>query len=303
MRKVKPILGFIGLGIMGKPMVKNLLSAGYSVHVYNRSKESVHEMEDHGAIAAESPKEVAEHADITFTMVSNTPDVEEVILGENGVIHSLQPGKIVIDMSTISANATRIIAEEIKAAGADMLDAPVSGGEKGAIEGTLSVMVGGEESAFTQCLPVFEVLGSRVVHVGGNSAGQVVKSCNQVLAASTLAAMGEALVLGAKSGVDPEKIVEVLSGGAARCWALEVRAPHVLERDFEPGFKSKLQYKDLGLALELSKAIDSPMPITGIVHELYKGSMAMGNGEEDHSTVVKVIEQLAGIEVKSGVTK
>jgi 2-hydroxy-3-oxopropionate reductase len=213
----------------------------------------------------------------------------------------LQPEKVVIDMSTISASVTKEIAEEVKKTGANMLDAPCSGGEKGAIEGTLSIMVGGEKAIFEQCKPVFEVIGKNVVYIGGSSSGQVVKSCNQVLAAATLAAMGEALVLGSKAGVDPEKIVQVLGGGAARCWALEVRAPHVLERDFNPGFKSKLQYKDLGLAMELSKDIDSPMPLTGIVHELYKSSMAMGLGEEDHSTVVRVLEQLAGVEVKKGI--
>lgn len=298
---MKPVLGFIGLGIMGKPMVKNLLSNEYSVHVYNRSHGSVLEMEQEGAIPASSPAEVAERADIIFTMVSNTPDVQEVILGENGVIHSLKPGKVVIDMSTISAQATRELAELIRVKGAFMLDAPVSGGENGAIQGTLSIMVGGDKEVFEQCLPVFQTLGKNIVHVGPSSSGQVVKSCNQVLAAATLAAMGEALVMGTKAGVDPEKIVQVLSGGAARCWALEVRAPHVLERDFNPGFKSKLQYKDLGLALELSKGIDSPMPITGIVHELYKGSMAMGCGEEDHSTVIRVLETLAGVEVQKGV--
>ena len=181
-----------------------------------------------------------------------------------------------------------------------MLDAPVSGGEKGAIEGTLSIMVGGEKEVFERCLPIFEVLGNRVTHVGGNSTGQVVKSCNQILGAASVAGMSEALVLGTKAGVDPAKIVEVLSAGAARCWALEVRAPHVIQRDFEPGFKTKLQLKDLGLAMELAKGVSTYMPVSSIVHELYKGCVAQGWGEEDYTNIIRIIEQVSKAEVKAG---
>lgn len=297
---MKQTLGFIGLGIMGKPIVKNLLEAGYKVHVYDRNKESIKEMEGKGAVGEKSSYDVAVNADIIMIMVPNTPHVQEVIFGEDGVSKALKTGKIVVDMSTISSVETQNIAEEIKKTGARMLDAPVSGGEKGAIEATLSIMVGGEDEPFEKCKEIFEVIGGRVNHVGGNSAGQVVKSCNQVLAAGTIAAMCEALVLGTKSGVDPNKIIEVLSGGAAKCWAIDVRAPYVVERDFEPGFKSQLQYKDLGLALELSKNINAPMPITGVVNEVYKSIMSMGLGEEDHTNIIRVYEELAGIQVKGG---
>ena len=299
MSNSKPTLGFIGLGIMGKPMVRNLIAAGHTVHVYSIQDADVQELARDGAVAQKSPVDVARQVEITITMVPDTPHVREVILGEQGVIHALGEGKVVIDMSTISSVATREIAEAVKGTGARMLDAPVSGGEKGAIEGTLSIMVGGEAQVFERCLPVFQLLGRRVTHVGGNSAGQVVKSCNQVLAAATVLAMGEALALGTKAGVEPQKIVEVLSNGAARCWALEVRAPEVLKGNFQPGFKSKLQYKDLGLALELSRNIDAPMPIAGIVHEFYKSTLAQGYGEEDHTAVIRIIEQMACVQIRA----
>ena len=296
----KPVLGFIGLGIMGKPMVRNLIKAGYTVHVNSIVASDVDEAASGGAIAQGSALDVARQADITITMVPDTPQVREVV---SGLKPALKSGKVVIDMSTISSLATKEIAEQVKAAGARMLDAPVSGGEKGAIEGTLSIMVGGDADVFERCLPVFQQLGRRITHVGGNGAGQVVKSCNQVLAAATVLAMGEALALGTKAGVDPRKIVDVLSNGAARCWALEVRAPEVLKGNFQPGFKSKLQYKDLGLALELSKGISAPMPLAGIVHEFYKSTIAQGLGEEDHTAVIRIIEQMACVEIRSQATR
>ena len=297
---MKPVLGFIGLGIMGKPMARNLLKSGYQVHVYNIVEKDMLDLQQDGAIPEVSSAAVAQKADITMSMVPDTPHVQEVVLGEKGVIHSLKNGKVFIDMSTISALATKDLAEKIKKTGARMLDAPVSGGEKGAIEGTLSIMVGGEKEVFERCLPIFEVLGNRVTHVGGNSTGQVVKSCNQILGAASVAGMSEALVLGTKAGVDPAKIVEVLSAGAARCWALEVRAPHVIQRDFEPGFKTKLQLKDLGLAMELAKGVSTYMPVSSIVHELYKGCVAQGWGEEDYTNIIRIIEQVSKAEVKAG---
>jgi 2-hydroxy-3-oxopropionate reductase len=301
--RMKPVLGFIGLGIMGKPMVRNLLSGGYQVHVYNIVEKDILEVQKDGAIPEKSSKDVAEKADITIIMVPDSPHVKDVILGETGVIHALKSGKVVVDMSTISAIVTKELAQIVKNAGAQMLDAPVSGGDKGAIGGTLSIMVGGDKDVFERCLPIFELLGKRVTHVGGNSMGQVVKSCNQVLAASTVLALGEALVLGTKAGADPEKIVEVLSAGYARCGALDIRGANILKGDFDPGFKSKLQYKDLGLAMELSRNIDAPMPVTSIVHEFYKSCMAKGLGEEDHTNVIRLIEEMAGVEVRAGKNK
>ncbi len=297
---MKPVLGFIGLGIMGKPMVRNLLKAGYDVHVYSIIARDVEDIAHDGAIAQTSAREVARAADITITMVPNTPQVEEVLFGEQGLAPALGEGKVVIDMSTISSLATKKFAETIRSHGARMLDAPVSGGDKGAKGGTLSIMVGGDADVFERCKPVLDVLGARVTHVGGNGAGQVVKSCNQVLAAATMAALGESLVMGAKAGVDPAKIVEVLSAGYARCGALDIRGSLLLERNFDPGFMTRLQYKDLNLAMELSQGIDSPMPIASLVRELYKTCMAQGIGNEDHSNVIKIFEQLSGLEVKAG---
>lgn len=294
---MKPVLGFIGLGIMGKPMVRNLLNAGYAVHVYSIVTSDVDEIVRDGALGQNSSRDVAAAADVIITMVPNTPQVEDVLFGEAGVAEALTPGKVVIDMSTISSLATQKFAETLEGLGAHMLDAPVSGGDKGAKGGTLSIMVGGDAKIFARCKPIFEVLGSRVTHVGDNGAGQVVKSCNQVLAAATMAALGESLVMGAKAGVKAEKIVEVLSAGYARCGALEIRGNQILERNFEPGFMTRLQYKDLNLAMELSQGIDAPMPIASLVRELYKTCMAQSMGNEDHSNVIKIFEQLAGVQV------
>lgn len=294
---MKPVLGFIGLGIMGKPMVRNLLKAGYAVNVYSIIDSDITEMAQEGAKGQHSCLDVAKAADVIITMVPNTPQVEDVLFGETGVAGALREGKVVIDMSTISSLATRKFAQTIKALGAQMLDAPVSGGDKGARGGTLSIMVGGDAQVFEQCKPILDVLGSRVTHVGDHGAGQVVKSCNQVLAAATMAALGESLVMGAKAGVNPAKIVEVLSAGYARCGALDIRGNLILERNFDPGFMTRLQYKDLNLAMELSQGIDAPMPIASLVRELYKTCMAQGTGNEDHSNVIKVFENMAGIEV------
>lgn len=294
---MKPVLGFIGLGIMGKPMVRNLLKAGYEVNVYSIIDSDITEMALEGAKGQHSCLDVAKAADVIITMVPNTPQVEDVLFGESGVAGALREGKVVIDMSTISSLATRKFAETIKALGAQMLDAPVSGGDKGAKGGTLSIMVGGDAQVFEQCKPILDVLGSRVTHVGDHGAGQVVKSCNQVLAAATMAALGESLVMGTKAGVNPAKIVEVLSAGYARCGALDIRGNLILERNFDPGFMTRLQYKDLNLAMELSQGIDAPMPVASLVRELYKTCMAQGTGNEDHSNVIKVFENMAGIEV------
>lgn len=293
-------VGFIGLGIMGKPMVKRLIAAGHRVSVHVRDDARRVEAADLGVRVLDTPAAVARASDVTFTMVSDTPDVVAVVLGPEGVLEGLVPGRVLVDMSTISAVETRRIAQRVEAAGAAMLDAPVSGGEVGAINGTLSIMVGGTAEAFARCQPLLRVFGHNIVHVGESSSGQIVKSCNQILAASTIVAMGEALVMGAKAGVDPARIVEVLSKGAARCWALEVRAPHVLEGDFQPGFKCRLQYKDLGLALELARSVGAPAPFAASVHELYKSAVAQGFGEEDHTSVIRVLEGLAAQAVRSG---
>ncbi len=291
-------IGFIGLGIMGKPMAHNLLKAGYSLTVYNRSDGPVEELVAAGATAAASPQAVAANADVVVTIVTDTPDVQQVLLGENGVIHTVAQDAVVIDMSTISPTATREIVRSIQEKGASMLDAPVSGGEGGAIAGALSIMVGGEEAVFNRCLPIFETLGKNIVHVGQSGAGQLTKLCNQIAVAVTNLAMSEALIFGAKSGLDLKKMQHAIQGGAAGSWQLSNLAPRVLERDFAPGFMVKLQQKDLRLVLQEADRLKLSLPATSLVHHLFHALESQGAGDEGTQALVKVLEQLAGVEVK-----
>ena len=291
-------IGFIGLGIMGKPMARNLLKAGYPLTVYNRSNGPVEELVAAGAVAAASPQAVAAHADIVVTIVTDTPDVQQVLLGESGVIHAIAQDAVVIDMSTISPTATREIASIIQEKGASMLDAPVSGGEGGAIAGTLSIMVGGEEAVFNQCLPIFETLGKNIVHIGRSGAGQLTKLCNQIAVAVTNMAMSEALIFGAKAGLDLKKMQHAIQGGAAGSWQLSNLAPRVLERDFAPGFMVKLQQKDLRLVLQEADRLKLSLPATSLVHHLFHALESQGAGDEGTQALVRVLEQLAGVEVK-----
>lgn len=291
-------IGFIGLGIMGKPMAHNLLKAGYSLTVYNRSDGPVEELVAAGATAAASPQAVAANADVVITIVTDTPDVQQVLLGENGVIHTVAQDAVVIDMSTISPTATREIASTVQEKGASMLDAPVSGGEGGAIAGALSIMVGGEEDVFNRCLPIFETLGKNIVHVGQSGAGQLTKLCNQIAVAVTNLAMSEALIFGAKSGLDLKKMQNAIQGGAAGSWQLSNLAPRVLERDFSPGFMVKLQQKDLRLVLQEADRLKLSLPATSLVHHLFHALESQGAGDEGTQALVKVLEQLAGVEVK-----
>jgi 3-hydroxyisobutyrate dehydrogenase len=244
-------VGFIGLGVMGKPMAINLLRAGYPLTVWNRTKSKMDELIAMGAYGASSPKEVAERSDVVITMVTDSPDVEDVILGPNGVIHGARPGLIVIDMSTISPKVTRRIADELSKKGVKMLDAPVSGGERGAREATLSIMVGGPREAFEECLPILETLGKKITYMGPTGMGQTAKLCNQVICALNIQAVCEGLMLGAKAGLDLRRLLEAVSAGAASSWMLINLGPKMIERDFKPGFKIRHQQKDLRLALEL----------------------------------------------------
>ena len=291
-------MGFIGLGIMGKPMARNLLKAGYPLTVYNRSDGPVEELVAAGAVAAASPQAVAAEADIIVTIVTDTPDVRQVLLGENGAIHAIEQDSVVIDMSTISPTATREMASILQEKGASMLDAPVSGGEGGAIAGTLSIMVGGEEVVFKRCLPVFETLGENIVHVGRCGAGQLTKLCNQIAVAVTNLAMSEALIFGAKSGLDLKKMQHAIQGGAAGSWQLSNLAPRVLERDFAPGFMVKLQQKDLRLVLQEADRLKLSLPATSLVHHLFHALESQGGGDEGTQALVKVLERLGGVEVK-----
>ncbi len=294
---MKPTIGFIGLGIMGRPMSRNLLKAGYPLWVYDVVQPAVAEIVREGAQAGASCKEVAARAEIVITMLPDSPDVEQVYLQPDGVLAGAKQGTVLVDMSTISPTVAQKVARAAAERGCPMLDAPVSGGDVGAQKGTLSIMVGGDAASFARVEPVFQAMGKPVL-CGESGAGQVVKACNQILVAVTLLGMSEALVLGAKAGVDPEKIVQVLSGGLARCGVLENRGKRIIERDFVPGFRTRLHYKDLNIVREAGRAFGVTLPASALAHELFGAAMAAGRGELDHSAVITVIEDLSKTEVR-----
>jgi 2-hydroxy-3-oxopropionate reductase len=287
-------IGFIGLGIMGRPMAHNLIKAGYPLVVLNRHKEVTEEFVALGARAGERPKDIAAQSDILITMLPDSPQVEEVILGPGGVLEGAKKGLVVIDMSTISPIVTRRLANRLAEQGVALLDAPVSGGDKGAIAGTLSIMVGGDEETFSRCLPIFEALGETIVHVGANGAGQVAKACNQIVVALTIEAVSEALVLGSQAGVKPEKILRVLGGGLAANRVMEMRGEGMLTHTFAPGFRIRLHHKDLGIALETGRAYGTPLPVTAIVDQMFASLETRGRGDLDHSALLMHLEELAG---------
>ena len=286
-------VGFIGLGIMGKPMAKNLMDAGYDLTVHNRSPQKAQELGEQGATVAESPREVARNSDIIVTMLPDSPQVREVVTGEDGVLEGINEGSLLIDMSTISPVVTEEIAEAIKEKGASMLDAPVSGGDVGAIEGTLSVMVGGEEADFERARPLFGAMGKTVTHVGPTGAGQVTKAANQVVVALVIEAVSEALVLGSAGGVAPEKILEVLSGGLAANKVMEVKREKFLSHKFEPGGKVEFHRKDLGIALAAGREYGVVLPVTAVVNQLFEALVAKGRGGWDHSALLSLVEDLS----------
>jgi len=286
-------IGFIGLGIMGKPMAHNLMKAGYELVVSNRSQAPMDELAAEGAITADKPKAVAEQSNIVITMLPDSPQVWEVVTGEEGVLAGAKAGTLVIDMSTISPVVTQDMVREAQAHGVQMLDAPVSGGDVAAQQGTLSIMVGGSAEDFEQAKPLFQVLGKTIVHVGGNGAGQVVKACNQIVVALTIEAVSEALVLGSKAGVNPAVILQVLSGGLAANRVMEVRGPNFLRHDFQPGFKIALHHKDLGIALSAGREYGVPLPVTAIVDQMLQALKQRGQGDQDHSALLTLIEDWA----------
>ena len=288
-------IGFVGLGIMGKPMCLNLLKAGFSVTAYNRTESKLAEVVNAGARAATSPKEVAEKSDIIITIVSDSPDVQQVILGENGVIYGLAPNSVVIDMSTISPSVTKEIALHLAEKNVEMLDAPVSGGDTGAIAGTLAIMVGGKKEVVKRCKPVFEALGKTITHVGTNGMGQTVKLCNQILVSVTNMATCEAVLFAKKSGVNPHLMVEATKNGAAGSWQLANLGPKMVDRDFTPGFMINLQQKDLRLAIEAAREMHLPAPALNFVHQLFAGNQANGEGQEGTQALIKSLERLAGM--------
>ena len=291
-------IGFIGLGIMGEPMCRNLMKAGYACTVNTRTKSRAERLLSEGAVWSDTPKDTAEKSDVIITIVTDTPDVEKVILGENGIIEGIRPGSVVIDMSTISPSATRTMAAALEEKGADMLDAPVSGGDTGAIAGTLSIMVGGKQDAFDRCLPVFEAMGKSINLIGDHGAGQMTKLCNQVAVAVANLAMAEALVLAARAGLDMEKMLAAISGGAAGSWQLSNLAPRIIKRDFDPGFMVKLQQKDLRLVLGAASELGLGLPGASLAHQLFNAVEAAGEGDEGTQALVKSLERMSGVEVR-----
>ena len=296
----KPKVGFIGLGIMGKPMAGHLIDAGYELVVHNRNRDAVDELVGKGAAEAHSGKEVAEQSDIVITMLPDSPDVESVALGEGGIIEGVHEGLIFVDMSTIAPSVTTQVGEVLAGKGVQSLDAPVSGGDIGAQNATLSIMVGGDEDTFNTVKPLFDVMGQSAILCGPLGAGQTVKACNQILVAVTIAGVSEALTMGTKAGVDPIKIVQVLSGGLARCGVLENRGERMVNGDFDPGFRIRLHYKDLNIIQKTSNDFDVPLPVTSEVFELFKTAMVKGRGELDHSGLLTVIEDMSNIQARTG---
>ncbi|HLH61235.1 MAG TPA: 2-hydroxy-3-oxopropionate reductase [Ktedonobacteraceae bacterium] len=286
-------IGFIGLGIMGRPMAHNLLKVGFPLVVQNRHREVTDEFVAAGAAARNRPADIAAACDVVITMLPGTAEVEEVLFGKDGVIEGVHPGLIVIDMSTISPVATQTFADRLAQRKIAMLDAPVSGGDKGAIAGTLSIMVGGDEETFRRCLPIFQALGTTIVHVGENGAGQIVKACNQIVVALTIEAVSEALVLGSKAGVDPAKILQVLGGGLAANRIIELRGASMLAHDFTPGGRVRFHHKDLGFALEVARKYGVTLPATPVVDLMFAGLELQGRGDLDHTALLTYLEDLA----------
>jgi 3-hydroxyisobutyrate dehydrogenase len=292
-------IGFIGLGIMGRGMVRNLLKAGFSVLVWNRTASRMDELAADGALPTTSPADLARQATIIISCVSDTPDVEAVLLGEQGVIEGAQPGALVIDMSTISPQATQTIAAKLAAHQVDMLDAPVSGGSEGAARGTLSIMVGGEAALVERAMPVFQAMGKTITHVGPIGAGQTVKLVNQILVVGTMQAVSEALLFAQAGGVDLQKALSAVAGGAAGSWMLSNRGPQVLARDWRPGFTIDLQQKDVRLILDAADDLGVPLPATAMIFQFYRTLQARGLGAEGNHALIKALEHLAGFEVGS----
>ena len=288
-------IAFIGLGIMGRPMALNLLRAGHRVFVHGRRAESMTPLVQAGCTACDSPQAAAAQAEIIFTMVSDTPDVERVLFGDQGVLHGAQPGAVVIDMSTISPGATRRFAEDMAARGIAMLDAPVSGGDVGAINGTLSIMVGGKPEIFERVQPLLAILGKNIVHVGDHGAGQVAKACNQIVVALTIEGVAEALTFARQNAVDPAKVRQALLGGFAASRILEVHGQRMLDDNYQPGFKTKLHRKDLNIVLQTANELGLALPGTALAMQHLNALMDADEGELDSAAIMKVVQRLSGL--------
>lgn len=291
-------IGFIGLGIMGRPMSRNLIKAGYKLIVLDLKQDAIDELVSLGAEKAATPLEVGKSCEFIITMLPNSPEVKEVVLGENGLIEGLRAGSVFIDMSSISPIVSRELSEKLEEKGVEMLDAPVSGGEPKAIEGTLSVMAGGKKNVFDKCYPILKAMAASVVHTGSLGAGNVTKLANQIIVALNIAAMSEALVLASKAGVEPELVFQAIRGGLAGSTVLDAKAPLVMDRKFNPGFRIKLHIKDLSNALDTAHEIGVPLPLTAAVMEMMQALKVDGMGESDHGSLIRYYEKMAKIEVK-----
>ena len=286
-------IGFIGLGAMGKPMARNLMKAGYSLVLLTRTRSKVEDLIQEGGIWADTPKQVAEQSGVVITMLPDSPDVEQVVTGQDGVLESARAGLLLIDMSTISPVVARKLANSAKVRGVDMLDAPVSGGEMGAINGALSIMVGGPESAFNRALPIFQAMGKTILRIGDSGAGQICKAANQIVTSISVAAVSEALVFAAKAGADPAKVRQALLGGSAYSRSLENHGQRMLDHNFKPGFRLALHRKDLDIVMAAAKEYGVPLAITSAVREMQTACLAAGRGDLDTSSLVILVEELA----------
>ncbi len=294
---MKETIGFIGLGIMGQGMSHNLLKAGFTLNVWNRTRSRMDPLIEAGASGCSNPAEVAAKSDITITCVSDTPDVEAVILGENGVIFGAREGSLIIDMSTISPHTTRTIAASLAEKGVDMLDAPISGGSEGAAKGTLSIMIGGDAEQVERAMPALQAMGKAITHVGDAGAGQTVKLVNQILVVVTMLGVSEALLFAQAGGLDLDKTLDAVKAGAAGSWMLSNRGPQVIERDWRPGFTIDLQQKDLRLVLEAADQLGVPMLGTGTVFQLYRTLQQQGLGGDGNHALAKALEHLSGMTI------
>jgi len=289
------IVGYIGLGLMGKSIARNILTAGFEVVVYNRSLAPVEELAAAGARTAANPAEVARQVDLVMTCLPDSPDVESVALGEQGIVAGAHPGLIYVDNSTIKPSSARFIAERLTPLGVSCLDAPVSGGDVGARDATLAIMVGGPAAALERARPVLQSMGKTITHVGDSGAGQIAKAANQIMAAAQMVAMAELILFSQKAGADPRKVVEAIRGGAAQCWTLDVKAPRLFAGNRQPGFRGRMQAKDLGIVLDTARQYGMPLPSTSVNAQLFGAMREMGLGELDNSAVIAVLEALAGI--------
>jgi 3-hydroxyisobutyrate dehydrogenase-like beta-hydroxyacid dehydrogenase len=290
-------VGYIGLGLMGKSIARNILKAGFPLVVHNRSRGVVDELAAEGAIAAFSPRDVASQVDVVFTNLPDTPDVEQVVLGANGILEGAHEGLVYVDNSTIKPASARRIAEKLSAKNVFALDAPVSGGDIGARNGTLTIMVGGDASALKKVMPIFQAMGKTITHVGDSGAGQVAKAANQIMVAAQMVAMGELLVFSKKAGVDPKKVVDAIKAGAAQCWTLDVKPPRLFDGNRNPGFKAYMQLKDLKIILDTAREYDIPISGSEGNTRLFQEMIDSGMGELDNSAVVGVIENRAGVKI------